>query len=153
MEELDNIVNYKNSGLEKRLKTFISQLKRKKMTGSFIVAQETANILKIAISISDGTAKQMMQLLKVIGKKLISVAPIELAIGNIVRRFLSIIREVYSETENISSTSNYLSSPIDFEKDHNIKANVITEVDDFMHEFTNLYELISEKASEHIHSK
>ena len=84
-----------DAGLEKRLQTFLWDLKRRNVTGSYAVALETANILKIAISCSNGMATQMMERVKAIGEQLIDAAPLELGIGNCMRRVLHIVREEY----------------------------------------------------------
>lgn len=74
--EFINLLKSSPGGLDKRFKTFVSDLKRKKMTGSFVVAQETVNILKIAINMSNGHASKMMQIVREIGRELMTVAPI-----------------------------------------------------------------------------
>ena len=46
--------------MQKRLETFVSDLKRRKINSAYHIAVETAEIMYIGISKSNGHAKQMM---------------------------------------------------------------------------------------------
>jgi translation initiation factor eIF-2B subunit beta len=105
--------------------------------------------------------------------------PSELAIGNIVRRVLFIVRDEYFQargkkeerisdvppTLTSSSSSSSLSVPSlyhilgssveteDLREPRNIKANVLDSINDLIEELSSSYRNISDQAIEHIHTK
>ncbi|XP_062201136.1 uncharacterized protein LOC133903709 isoform X2 [Phragmites australis] len=83
---------------------FVLKLKRRKVEGSHAVARQTAELLRSVVSQHRmGSANQAAALADAVcavGEQLIAANPIELAVGNIVRRVLHIIKE-----EDISSTA------------------------------------------------
>ncbi|XP_020399660.1 uncharacterized isoform X2 [Zea mays] len=84
---------------------FVLKLKRRKVEGSHAVARQTAELLRSVVSqhrmgSSANQAAALADAVRAVGEQLISANPIELAVGNIVRRVLHIIKE-----EDISSTA------------------------------------------------
>ncbi|KQJ96462.1 translation initiation factor eIF-2B subunit beta isoform X1 [Brachypodium distachyon] len=83
---------------------FVLKLKRRKVEGSHAVARQTAELLRSVVSQhrmgSTNQAAALADAIRSVGEQLISANPIELAVGNIVRRVLHIIKE-----EDISSTA------------------------------------------------
>ncbi|KAI9139994.1 hypothetical protein BKA69DRAFT_1082902 [Paraphysoderma sedebokerense] len=74
--------------------SFISKLKRRQVFGSHAVSNETLRILRIIVSQGKWpNAQALINLLKSVGKRLAEAQPIELAVGNTVRRVLHQIRE------------------------------------------------------------
>ncbi|KAF3972289.1 hypothetical protein CMV_004201 [Castanea mollissima] len=75
----------------------VSKLRRRKVEGSSATARLTAELLRSVISQSKlPTTNQpaaLIDAVRDVGEKLIAANPIELAVGNIVRRVLHIIRE------------------------------------------------------------
>lgn len=103
-----------SSGVQKRLTKMVYDLKRRKLSGALTVALETTEVLSIAIaSTGKPTAKAMMvsscgshtralgmpltaarqDAVTHVGQQLIFASPLDLTIGNVVRRVLFIIRE------------------------------------------------------------
>ncbi|KAL7313218.1 GCD complex subunit gcd7 [Mucor circinelloides] len=81
--------------LETQIDDFIQKLKRRQIVGSFFVAKETAIILRQVVSISRWRdAHVLIDIVTQVGIRLTSAQPNELAIGNIVKRVLKVIREV-----------------------------------------------------------
>ncbi|KAF2913421.1 translation initiation factor eIF-2B subunit beta isoform X1 [Oryza sativa Japonica Group] len=83
---------------------FVLKLKRRKVEGSHAVARQTAELLRSVVSQhrmgSTNQAAALADAVRGVGEQLIAANPIELAVGNIVRRVLHIIKE-----EDISSTA------------------------------------------------
>ncbi|CAM0956986.1 unnamed protein product [Alopecurus aequalis] len=83
---------------------FVLKLKRRKLEGSHAVARQTAELLRSVVSQhrmgSTNQAAALADAIRAVGEHLIAANPIELAVGNIVRRVLHIIKE-----EDISSTA------------------------------------------------
>ncbi|CEP17817.1 hypothetical protein [Parasitella parasitica] len=81
--------------LETQIDEFVHKLKRRQIVGSFFVAKETAIILRQVVSISRWRdAHVLIDIVTQVGIRLASAQPNELAIGNIVKRVLKVIREV-----------------------------------------------------------
>ncbi|KAI8646199.1 hypothetical protein BD408DRAFT_410368 [Parasitella parasitica] len=81
--------------LEAQIDEFVHKLKRRQIVGSFFVAKETAIILRQVVSISRWRdAHVLIDIVTQVGIRLASAQPNELAIGNIVKRVLKVIREV-----------------------------------------------------------
>ncbi|TVU30934.1 hypothetical protein EJB05_22588 [Eragrostis curvula] len=83
---------------------FVLKLKRRKVEGSHAVARQTAELLRSVVSQhrmgSTNQAATLADAVRAVGQQLIAANPIELAVGNIVRRVLHIIKE-----EDMSSTA------------------------------------------------
>ena len=94
--------------LEVLIERFISQLKRRQVTGSYNVAIATCKFLMRVTSISRwNTAQEFITLLRLIGKKITDAQPREFSIGNIVRRVLALVRdEVNVKIPSTVATSN-----------------------------------------------
>ncbi|OMO95266.1 Initiation factor 2B-related protein [Corchorus capsularis] len=74
----------------------VYKLRKRKMEGSDTSAQLTVELLRSVISqqkMSENQAASLIEAVREIGVKLIAANPVELAVGNIVRRVLHIIRE------------------------------------------------------------
>ncbi|KAI8149260.1 hypothetical protein BJV82DRAFT_587307 [Fennellomyces sp. T-0311] len=83
------------NSLEAQVENFITRLKRRQVIGSYEVAKETAVILRQAVSMSKWRdADALIDIIRDLGGRLAAAQPKELAVGNIVRRVLKVIREV-----------------------------------------------------------
>lgn len=79
--------------------TVVARLRRRKLYGSFQVATETALVCRQVVSTYRWThVDQLLQHLKDVGKKLVDAQPREFTSGNIVRRVLKMVREVYADS-------------------------------------------------------
>lgn len=76
---------------------FVNKLKKRKIEGSQATARMTAELLRSVISHQrvpyTNQAEALMDAIRAVAVQLIAANPIELAVGNIVRRVLHIIRE------------------------------------------------------------
>ncbi|KAJ6945266.1 hypothetical protein NC651_000344, partial [Populus alba x Populus x berolinensis] len=76
---------------------FLIKLKKRKIEGSRATARHTAELLRSVISQQrvpyTNQAGALIDAVRAVGEKLIAANPVELAVGNIVRRVLHIIRE------------------------------------------------------------
>ncbi|MQL91828.1 hypothetical protein Taro_024447 [Colocasia esculenta] len=86
---------------------FVLKLRRRKIEGSHACAKQTAELLRQVVSHQrvpyTNQAAALIDAVKAVGEQLINANPVELAVGNIVRRILHIIRE-----EDVSSTASAL---------------------------------------------
>ncbi|KAI8381509.1 uncharacterized protein BYT42DRAFT_604443 [Radiomyces spectabilis] len=84
-----------SSQLETQIENFISRLKRRQVVGSYEVAKETAAILRQIVSTTRWRdVETLLDIITVTGGRLAAAQPKELAVGNITRRVLKVIREV-----------------------------------------------------------
>ncbi|KAJ6844781.1 translation initiation factor eIF-2B subunit beta-like isoform X1 [Iris pallida] len=83
---------------------FVLNLKRRRIEGSHATARQTAEVLRSVVSqqrlTAAGQANALIDAVRAVGEQLIAANPVELAVGNIVRRVLHIIRE-----EDLSSST------------------------------------------------
>ncbi|KAF7151134.1 hypothetical protein RHSIM_Rhsim02G0042300 [Rhododendron simsii] len=108
MPDIDSLVN-----------EFVSKLENRKIEGSHASARSTAELLRSLISQQrlpfTNQAEALIEAVKVVGERLTAANPVELAVGNIVKRVLHIIRE-----EDLSAVTSdvgglYLSAETDDE--------------------------------------
>lgn len=100
------------------LELVLLSLKRRQLTGSYPCARATLEVLRSVL----GTCRfqhteHMMTVVKAIGHELLSAAPFEFAIGNVVRRILYVIREEYAHKLRGTSLSDLKIDPPGFRKD------------------------------------
>ena len=77
--------------------SLVACLKRGEVIGSFDIAMKTVLVLrKVVGSLRWSNAKELMDFIRVAGKKLMDAQPSEAAVGNMVRRILKLIREEYA---------------------------------------------------------
>ena len=154
----------------------VAKLKRRQLVGSSAVAQATLKLLIVVISKNNWSkANDLLNLVRSVGQRLIKANPTELAIGNIVRRVLHVIREEYRDAEassKLDDNSEFQSAPLttsssmynllsetgsdDKEFTHassNLRSDIIQEVRDIRIELDTIYENIKNQATNHIHSK
>eukprot|EP01104_Vermistella_antarctica_P016144 TRINITY_DN5452_c0_g3_i1.p1 TRINITY_DN5452_c0_g3~~TRINITY_DN5452_c0_g3_i1.p1 ORF type:complete len:409 (+),score=105.66 TRINITY_DN5452_c0_g3_i1:67-1227(+) len=113
MSDPKNSLSHLPPPVVNRLSSFVTALKRRKICGSFVVAKETSNILRDAVCESKWTnASESMTAVHNIGLKLMEANPLEVVIGNIVRRILFIIREEYEKhKKELEDTPGYEPPP------------------------------------------
>ncbi|KAI8643481.1 hypothetical protein BD408DRAFT_475324 [Parasitella parasitica] len=90
---------------EAQVEGFILKLKTRQIIGSYKVAKETAVILRQAVSSTRWyNVNLLIEFVTDLGSRLVAAQPKELAVGNIVRRVLKIIREVaHGELDHLSN--------------------------------------------------
>lgn len=154
----------------------VAKLKRRQLVGSSTVAQATLKLLIVVISKNNWSKpNELLNLVKSVGQKLIEANPTELAVGNIVRRVLHVIREEYREADaekdaggvnefqpapltTSSSMYNLLGETGSANKDNvhyssSLRSNIIQEIREIKDDLENIYDQIKNQASLHIHSK
>ncbi|CAG8437314.1 9832_t:CDS:10 [Dentiscutata heterogama] len=94
--------------LNAQIESLVNRLRRRQVVGSWRVSVETAVLLRQVVSATRWN--QVETLIKVVkedvGRRLVMAQPRELAVGNIVRRVLRLIRDVYN-SEKIRTISFY----------------------------------------------
>ncbi|WRX12834.1 Initiation factor 2B-related - like 1, partial [Theobroma cacao] len=99
-----NFGNRKMPDTQALVNDFLNQLKKRKIEGSQATAKQTAELLRSVISQTrvpyTNQAGALIDSVKAVGERLIAANPVELAVGNIVRRVLHIVRE-----EDVSLTT------------------------------------------------
>ncbi|KAI0412675.1 initiation factor 2 subunit family protein [Xylaria grammica] len=95
----------KSRPVQASVELLISLLKRRQIKGSEACATATAHILLQVVARDKWTnVDQLLGRIQLIGRKLVAAQPHELAIGNIVRRVLGLIRDEASEERNDATT-------------------------------------------------
>ncbi|KAJ3081933.1 GCD complex subunit gcd7, partial [Quaeritorhiza haematococci] len=80
------------------VENLIARLKRRQSVGSYNVSTDTLVVLRNVISANRwSSGSQLIQIVQDVGRRLIAAQTTELAVGNMVRRILHIIREEYQE--------------------------------------------------------
>ncbi|KAF9586239.1 GCD complex subunit gcd7 [Lunasporangiospora selenospora] len=156
----------------------VAKLKRRQLVGSSTVSQATLKLLIVVISRSNWTtANQLLTLVKSVGQRLIQANPTELAVGNIIRRVLHVIREEFREadsnasshrnksTESSHPTSLTTSSSMynllgetgstvndNVQYPSSLRSNIIQEIREIKDELENIYDNIKNQALLQIHS-
>ncbi|KAG0292935.1 Translation initiation factor eIF-2B subunit beta [Dissophora globulifera] len=156
----------------------VAKLKRRQLVGSSTVSQATLKLLIVVISKSNWTTcNQLVTIVKTVGQRLVQANPTELAVGNIVRRVLHVIREEFHEAEstishkNQASTSEFLAAPLttsssmynllgetgstpdkNLQFPSSLRSNIIQEIREIKDELENIYDNIKNQASLQIHS-
>ncbi|KAI0540629.1 initiation factor 2 subunit family protein [Xylaria digitata] len=91
----------KSRPVQASVELLISLLKRRQIKGSEACATATAHILLQVVARDKWTnVDQLLGRIQLIGRKLVAAQPHELAVGNIVRRVLGLIRDEASEERN-----------------------------------------------------
>ncbi|KAH9082927.1 hypothetical protein Ae201684P_013830 [Aphanomyces euteiches] len=147
------------------LSTLLLGLKRRQITGSYETSRKTTELLRAILgAVRWPHARQLMEHVRLLGRVLIKAIPQELAIGNVIRRVLFIIREEYlnaiktlsSQTQSQLSlgtiltpgTEDDFTTPI-----KELKQAIMEGVSELMDEIENLHANIAEQAMEYIHAK
>jgi len=154
---------------------FGTKLKRRELRGSSTVAIQTADLLRGVISkAAFSNAQELIDLVKSVGKILVSGNPVELSVGNIVRRVLFIVRQECAQAQREQKSgmaaqetqvdlSVALFKLLDEQaKDLDtaaplssarVKPSIIEEIGELIEEIKNASASTAEQAVEHIHSK
>ncbi|ETV75158.1 hypothetical protein H257_10377 [Aphanomyces astaci] len=147
-----------------QLSNLLVGLKRRQITGSYETSRKTTELLRSILGTVRWThARQLMDNIRLLGRVLVKAIPQELAIGNVIRRVLFIIREEYlnavktlsSQTQSQLSLGTILTPGT--EADYTtpikeLKQSVMEGVSELMDEIENLHVSIAEQAMEYIHA-
>lgn len=83
--------------IERLVNDFVAKISKRKVEGSQATSRLTAELLRSVVSLQrlppTNSAAVLIEAVRGIGVKLVAANPVELAVGNIVRRVLHIIRE------------------------------------------------------------
>ncbi|PRP82595.1 hypothetical protein PROFUN_04900 [Planoprotostelium fungivorum] len=150
-----------------RTQAFISALKRRQIKGSWHVARETIEILRLAIGKKTrlATLGELITFVKQVGCALVEVQPLEFAIGNIVRRVLFIIRDehrqatrgdekkegMYSFMLGPSTGEQHLEEPL-ANNGRDLKEAIFSSLKELLELLENVHSIIADSAFEFIHS-
>lgn len=75
---------------------FVTRLKRRQFAGSFELAQETLKLVRLLVNVKRWkTPAELLQVVRAFGRRLVRARPMELVVGNVVRRVLFAIKEEY----------------------------------------------------------
>ncbi|XP_072019569.1 translation initiation factor eIF2B subunit beta-like isoform X2 [Amphiura filiformis] len=154
------------SELTEKIDSFIADLKKGEVTGSYDVAYETLSLMRRVVAQSRwANAGELMAKVRQEGKRIVSAQPAESALGNMVRRVLKIIREEYASIvkgQNVDSADQQHSLTKmllaegqieDYSKPcTNLKGRVIEIINELLAELESSADSIASQALEHIHS-
>jgi len=147
--------------ISQNLTAFITSIKQSKM-GSFDIAMGTVLLLrKVVGNTRWANAKELMESVREIGKKVGDAQPSETTVGNMVRRVLKLIREEYTgnvgKLESGESLQNILLSSRDSADDFSIpmqslKSVIVDSMNELIGELESCRDEIAAQALEHIHA-
>ncbi|ELT91105.1 hypothetical protein CAPTEDRAFT_162605, partial [Capitella teleta] len=157
-----------DSDLSEKIDKFTRDLKQGNIQGSYLVAFNTVQLLRSIISQSKWCkAKDLLDIIRSEGKRLMEAQPTETAVGNMVRRVLKVIRDEYTrefremkgkslEGDQQDSLQRLLLSEAEIDDYSsgfpNYKGSVIEAINELIVELENSAENIAAQALEHIHS-
>lgn len=161
--------------LDRLVEKFAMKLKRREIQGSVEIATQTAETLRTIISKEKGlNVKELIDVIRHVGKILTEARPTELVIGNIVRRVLYVIRhecavqkkKLYAaeqEEDGSLDENQSVDFSIKLMEDHNpvdlklpvneMKADIMEEINQLIDEVRSSDVQIAEHAITHIHQK
>lgn len=155
----------KKDDLNERIETFIGELKQGTSQSSYYLALKTVSLLvRIIAQRKWQTAKDLMEVLKYEGRRMMMSQPSETAVGNMVRRVLKLVREEYasaiagkSEEGDPQESLHKLLLAEGQIDDYSrmvptLKGSVIEALNEFKVELENSADNIAGQALEHIHS-
>ncbi|XP_052778168.1 translation initiation factor eIF-2B subunit beta-like [Mya arenaria] len=158
-------IEKRDQELHERIESFIGDLKQGTVQGSFNVAFKTVSLLVRIISQTKwSNAKELMEIVRAEGRKLMASQPAESAIGNMVRRVLKIIREEYASClkgkseegdpqESLHKLLTAEGNIDDFTRSvRDLKATVIEAMTELKTELETSGDNIATQSLEHIHS-
>ncbi|CAJ0885803.1 4163_t:CDS:2 [Entrophospora sp. SA101] len=95
--------------LNAQIESLVNRLRRRQVIGSLSASLETALLLRHIVSTTRWKhINVLINVIKDVGRRLVMAQPKELVVGNIVRRVLRLIRDVYnSETNRFQAGLNY----------------------------------------------
>ncbi|TPX49206.1 S-methyl-5-thioribose-1-phosphate isomerase [Synchytrium endobioticum] len=129
--------------MQSQIDALTAMLKRRQLVGSSSTAVATAKLLtKVVQGGRWNTADSLITILRDVGDKLQKAAPMELAVGNISRRLISLVHE---EEENFLREGDGV---LDFGE---FKGAILEAIKELMDEIMNMKN-VAEQALEHIHS-
>ena len=96
----------KQNNTETSIALFVDLLKRRQIKNSRPCALATAHLLlRVVASERIRDPQKLIERVRQVGRKLVSAQPRELAVGNVVRRVLGVIREVAEDDEGSAGSS------------------------------------------------
>ncbi|CAJ0838068.1 16834_t:CDS:2 [Entrophospora sp. SA101] len=169
--------------LNAQIESLVNRLRRRQVIGSLSASLETALLLRHIVSTTRWKhINVLINVIKDVGRRLVMAQPKELVVGNIVRRVLRLIRDVYNSETSIgggggsdrfqaglnyafttASMINLLGDGIPVEEKYlkffnskkyiHLKPLIISEIREMISELENTYVNTADQAMEHIHSK
>lgn len=100
----------KHSNIETSIELLVSLLKRRQIKNSRPCAIATSQLLlRVVANSKTRDAQTLIQRVRDVGRRLVSAQPREMAVGNIVRRVLGVVREVAEEDQDATGSDEPLS--------------------------------------------
>eukprot|EP01083_Nonionella_stella_P085087 235697_1 len=148
---------------EKVVKQFILKLKRRRLNGSHECARATLLLLRSVVEQERfENIQQLLDKVRFVGRQLVKARPIELSIGNIVRRVLEIIRHEHTAAQGgepapvaeLSRMYYELAVRESFEQPAapGIIHDIMEALSELLDEIDTVQSSIAEMAVEHIHA-
>jgi translation initiation factor eIF-2B subunit beta len=102
----------KHSDVESSIELFIGMLKRRQIRNSRPCAIATASLLLRVVAAGRlRDAQALIDRIRDVGRRLVAAQPREMAVGNVVRRILGVVREVAEDEEAGKETESVVSAP------------------------------------------
>jgi len=166
MKALDSVVD-----------SVVMKLKRREIKGSGACSTQTAELLRTVVSRGKFSSVQdLLDIIRMVGKTLQNAQPMELAIGNTVRRVLFFVRHecaIFAQEEKKGTSEDIqqvdvdlslslhrlldtqVTEELDFSGSFHarVKQPIIEEITQLMEEVRHVYTHIAEQAPEHVYAK
>ena len=158
--------------LRRQTDDFFARLRRRQVTPYLSNAKETTALLRSIVGSSCwSNTFELLRLIRVVGGHLTSADPLQLSVGNCVRRVLLAIRQEFAATaagrdemrpaedkdrKGASLTNLLLADDggdlMDYTQPYNVKGPIIERIKELLDEHDVLYTNVCEQAVNHIHA-
>mmetsp|Transcript_63 Transcript_63/g.213 ORF Transcript_63/g.213 Transcript_63/m.213 type:complete len:414 (+) Transcript_63:172-1413(+) len=179
---LEAILNASDStrDLARRMDDLVTRLKRRRFKSSFELTRETLRLVRLLVNVKKWSGpREMLQVVRAFGRRLVKARPVELVVGNVFRRVIHMVKEEYfrmlKETQDEAlteaATTGKLVNALDPKgnilpnrdlgirienmsdtPDWNVRNAAVEGITEILEEMENLVEPISTQALDHIHA-
>ncbi|GAB6026561.1 Translation initiation factor eIF-2B subunit beta [Chamberlinius hualienensis] len=142
------------SELENRTRQFMNDLRQRTDISSYTIARTVVCLLRDAISFNDwNVAKDLIEIIRQYGVKLMSAEPSESIVGNMVKRVLKIIRVEYEGLQFGKDASDIEREKHDYSNHFaNLKDTIMNSITDLLEELDQSIDSIACESLNLIHA-
>ncbi|GAB6029771.1 Translation initiation factor eIF-2B subunit beta [Chamberlinius hualienensis] len=143
-----------SNSLENRTRQFMNDLRQRTDISSYTIARTVVCLLRDTISFNDwNVAKDLIEIIRQYGVKLMTAEPTEWIVGNMVKRVLKIIRVDYEELQFGKDASDIEREKHDYSNHFdNLKDTIMNSIADLLEELDQSIDSIAGESLNHIHA-
>ncbi|GAB6023101.1 Translation initiation factor eIF-2B subunit beta [Chamberlinius hualienensis] len=140
--------------LENRTRQFMNDLRQRTDISSYTIAKTVVELLRDSISFNDwNVAKDLLEIIRQYGVKLMSADPTEWIVGNMVKRVLKIIRFEYEGLQFGEDARDIEREKHDYSNHFaNLKDTIMNSIADLLEELDQSIDSIADESLNHIHA-